>query len=144
MLNFKVVSISETNPRTGYQYAYQTWASYVETVSTTVDKDWQEHMGALNAAEYWKDTGKICISPGTSYVTQPDSADIATMRAQIEKVTKDYSWKAIYAADEEKFWEIINEMRETAIGLGYNEVVAVDMQSAQELKEAREAVLQGN
>lgn len=140
-LNFKVVSISETNPETGYPYAYQTWSSYVDTVSSSVDRDWQEHMGALNAAEYWEKTGRICISPGTAYATAADSKDVATMRTQIEKVTKEYSWSAIYAHSEEEFWEIIDEMRITAIGLGYNEVVAVDMQSAQELKEAREEVV---
>ncbi|MGN0432307.1 MAG: ABC transporter substrate-binding protein [Lachnospiraceae bacterium] len=141
MLNLKVVSLSETNPETGYPYAYQTWESYIDTVSGRMDKDWQEYMGALNAAEFWKSTGRICISPGTAYVTPADSHDIATMRLQIEKITKEYSWQAIYAADEEEFWSIIAEMRETAIGLGYSEVVAVDRQNATDLKAAREEVL---
>ncbi|MGN1158644.1 MAG: ABC transporter substrate-binding protein [Lachnospiraceae bacterium] len=141
-LNYKVVSLSEINPETGYQYAYQTWDSYVEEVSSPVDKDWQEHMGALNAADYWQSTGKVCISPGIFYSAPPDSSDIATMRAQIEEITKEYSWKAIYAEDEAEFQEIINEMREIAVGLGYNEVVAVDMQNAADLQAAREAAVQ--
>ncbi|MGN1146792.1 MAG: ABC transporter substrate-binding protein [Lachnospiraceae bacterium] len=137
-LNFKVVALSEINPETGYRYAYQTWDSYVEEVSSSVDKDWQDHMGASTAAEYWQNTGKICIAPGIAYSSPPDSSDIATMRTQIAEITKEYSWKAIYAADEAEFNEIIDEMRKTAVGLGYNEVVAVDMQNAADLKAARE------
>lgn len=139
-LNYKPVSLSEVNPDTGYRYAYQTWDSYVEEVSSPVDRDWQEHMGAVNAAEYWESTGKICIAPGIVYSAPPDSGDIATMRAQISEITKEYSWKAIYAESEEAFWQTVNEMREIAVGLGYNEVVEVDMQNAMQLKEARQNV----
>ncbi len=143
-LNYKAVSLSETNPETGYAYDYEVWDSYVDAVSNELDIDWQNHMGARNAADFWQKTGRMCISMGTSYARPQDSNDIATMRLQIEKITKDYSWKAIYADSEEEFNNIIHEMRNTAIGLGYDEVVAVDLKVAAELKAARQEILRGN
>lgn len=40
----------------------------------------------------------------------------------------------------EEFASIIKEMRESAVEFGYDEVVAVDMQNAADLKAAREEV----
>lgn len=140
-LNFKTVALSEIDLETGYPYDCQTWKSYVDLVSSPLDRDWQEHMGASTAAEFWKETGRICISPGASYAMPADSGDIATMRSQVEKVVKEYSWKAIYADSPEEFASIIKEMRESAIEFGYDEVVAVDMQNAADLKAAREEVM---
>lgn len=45
-LNYKTVALSEVNPQTGYPYDCQTWDSYVGLISSSVDRDWQEHMGA--------------------------------------------------------------------------------------------------
>ena len=64
------------------------------------------------------------------------------MHSQVEKVIKEYSWKAIYAKDAEEFASVIKEMRQKAEELGYREVVAVDMQNAEELKKAREEILE--
>ena len=78
----------------------------------------------------------------TQWFAMPaDSGDIATMRSQVEKVVKEYSWKAIYADSPEEFASIIKEMRESAVEFGYDEVVAVDMQNAADLKTAREEVM---
>lgn len=64
------------------------------------------------------------------------------MRSQVEKVVREYSWKGIYANDAEEFASVIKEMRERAEELGYQKVVAVDMQNAAGLKEAREEILE--
>lgn len=138
-LNFKVVALSEINPETGFPYAYAAWDSYMEETATELDRDWQAHMGAANALLFWQQTGRICVEPGTDYAAEPDPGDIATMRAQIEKITQEYSWKAIYAEDEEEFDSLIEQMRKMAKGLGYDQVVAVDLENARELKEARQA-----
>ncbi|TAH64597.1 MAG: extracellular solute-binding protein [Anaerolineaceae bacterium] len=136
-LGFKIVSISEMNPATGYTYTQETWPSYIEVTSTSIDIDWQNHMGASNATEYWKKNNQICISPGTDYAAPPDSTDIATMRSQITEISKEYSWKAIYAKDDADFNAIIAEMRTIVEGLGYYDVVKVDMDNAAALKAAR-------
>lgn len=49
-------------------------------------------------------------------------------------------WFAMTADSPEEFASIIKEMRESAVEFGYDEVVAVDMQNATDLKAAREEV----
>lgn len=137
LLGYKIVSLSEINPITGYTYSQETWPSYIEATSTSIDKDWQEHMGASNANEYWKKNNQICISPGTDYSAPADSIDIATMRTQISEITKGYSWDAIYAKDDAEFDALISEMRTIVEGLGYYEVVSFDMNNSAALKAAR-------
>ncbi len=140
-LSYKCVSLSEVNPETGYTYTHATWDSYIELTSTEVDKDWQKHMDAKNAADYWKKTDRMCVSVGTDFATPADSTDIATMRSQIGEITKEYSWKAIYADNKDSFDSTISEMRQIVEGLGYDDVVAVDLENCAALKEARQKVL---
>lgn len=140
-LNYRTTSSGEINPDTGVPYLYTEWESYQELSSNPVTKDWQEKMGAINAIEFFKSKKQIVTSPGSGYAAPADSSEIATLRAQCGAVIVENSWKAVFAKDQAEFDSIVKNMQDTVIGLGYNDVLAVDMANAQAEKEARAAVL---
>jgi multiple sugar transport system substrate-binding protein/putative aldouronate transport system substrate-binding protein len=43
----------------------------------------------------------------------------------------------VFAADENEFNSLLKEMQDTVIGLGYDKVLAVDMQNAKDQNAAR-------
>lgn len=141
-LNYKTVSDGEINSETGFPYNYQLWDSYTKLSLTDIESDWQAHMGAKNAAEFFETNNMIVVSPGSGYANAPEASDITTIRSQIKATVVEYSWKAVFAKDEAEFNALVKEMQDTAIGLGYNDVLAVDMANVEAQKQARIAVTQ--
>lgn len=138
-LNYKAISAGEINPETGVLYDYTLWDSYAEMNTNSVLLDWQEHMGAKNPFEYFSN-GKMVASAGCGYAPPADSTDIATLREQCKATVVEYSWKAVFAKDEAEFQANIDEMKRIVNGLGYADVVAVEMENTAQQKAAREAV----
>ncbi len=136
-LNYKVLSDGEINPETGYPYNYQLWESFISTTLTDIDKDWQDHMKAPNAAEFFNTNNQIVVSPGSGYAIPSEDSNIKTLRSQIKATIVEYSWKAVFAKDEEEFNKYIKDMQETTTGLGYEEVLAFDLANVEQQKQAR-------
>ncbi len=135
-LNYKIVSSGEIDPRTNYPYDPTLWDSYAELNSNDVFADWQEHMGASNATEYINSNGQAMTSPGISFTPEADSTEISTLRSQISSVVVENSWQAVFASSEDEFNQYIDTMIETAKGLGYDQVYAVDEANAQAKRDA--------
>lgn len=140
-LNVNTVLPIDVNPETGYPYAYTMWESYIEENTNPVKDDWSENMGgALSTVEYLRENDQILVAPGASYVAPEDSSEISTLRNQVKSTVVEYSWRMIFAKDEAEFDSLLAEMQEIAIGLGYEQVLEVDMASALEQNEQRQAV----
>ncbi|MGI6255974.1 MAG: ABC transporter substrate-binding protein [Acutalibacter sp.] len=129
--SYKIVSAGEINPDTGYTYDPTLWDSYSELNTNPVLEDWQEHMGASNPVEFINENNQQMTSPGISFVSEPDSTEIETLRSQINSVVIENSWKAVFAASEDEFNSYIDNMIETTKGLGYDDVFAVDKANAE-------------
>jgi len=140
-LNYRTTSAGEINPENGFPYLHTMWDSYQEINTNPVIEDWQEKMGASNAVEYFTEKNQIVTSAGSGFAAPADSSEIATLRAQCGTIIMDYSWRAVFATDEAEYNSLVKEMQETAIGLGYEDVLAVDMANAEAEKQARLAVL---
>jgi multiple sugar transport system substrate-binding protein/putative aldouronate transport system substrate-binding protein len=136
-LNFQTVSATDINPKTGYPYNYTLWDSVLEANKTALDTDWQNKMGAKTTLEYLKNNDKILVAPGSSYVAPPEETEITTLRAQCREIIKEDSWKMVFAANEDEFNSILADMQKTVKGLGYDQVLAVDMQNAKDQNDAR-------
>ncbi len=95
-------------------------------------------MGATNASEFINSNGEAMTSPGISFAPEADSTEIATLRSQVNSVIVENSWQAVFASSEEEFNQYIDTMVETAKGLGYDDVFAVDKANA----EAKQAAWQ--
>jgi multiple sugar transport system substrate-binding protein/putative aldouronate transport system substrate-binding protein len=140
-LNYKIISAGEVNPDTGFPYDYNLWDSYTQKSLTDIEKDWQTHMAAKNAVDFFAQNNQIVVSPGSGYSTPAEASDITTIRNQIQEVIKEYSWKSVFAKNEAEFNQYIKDMQDTAMGLGYDAVLAVDKENAEAQKQARAAVI---
>lgn len=140
-LNYKSVSDGEINPETSFPYNYQLWDSFAKDNATDIDQDWQKYTGAKNPVEYFSSKNEMLVSPGSGYATPEETSDITAIRSQCKAAIVDYSWKAVYASNEKEFNSIIKKMQDTCNGLGYKDVLAVDMKNVQDQKDLRKEVL---
>jgi putative aldouronate transport system substrate-binding protein len=140
-LNFSAVLPIDEDPTTGFPYSYKLWPSYQETVANPLTEDWSGHMGgATTTMEYLQSNGMLTVAPGASFTVPTDESQIETMRNQVKASIIEYSWKMAFAKDDAEFDSLQAEMQETVNGLGYEEVLEVDMANAKAQNEARVAV----
>ena len=140
-LNFNPVMQNDIAPN-GYPYSYLMWDSVVNREVTALDRSWREYMHADSTMEYLSQNNMMIIAPGCSYTIPMESAEISTMRSQCTTIILDYSWRMIFAEDEEAFYALLATMQEKVKSLGYDEVYAVDLQNALRQNEARQKSLE--
>ena len=96
--------------------------------------------GHATTMEYLRANDMILVGTGASYVAPQESAEVETIRNQVKAVIVENSWKMAFAADEAEFESLLTTMRETALGLGYETVLEVDMTNAKDQNTKREEV----
>lgn len=141
-LNFKAVNWLDVNPDTGVCYNYAMWDSVIEEDTSAFVTDWQEFTGAKTTMEYLTEHGQVIVAPGSGYVAQSESTQIAALRRQCSSNIVDYSWRMVFAKDEAEFEALLAELQNTVERLGYEQVLEYDMKCALEQNEARETVVE--
>lgn len=132
-LNFKALSPVDIDPKTKEPYMTVMWSSVLEQNDTPVDLDWQNYAGgAKTSIEFLKSRNALAVAPGTSYIAPEEDTDITVLRSQCREVIIDRSWKMVFAENEAEFDRLLNDMQDTVNGLGYEQVLAVDMQNARD------------
>lgn len=140
-LNVNTVLPIDINPDTGYPYAYTMWESFINEHTDPVKEDWSAHMGgALSTVDYLLENDQILVAPGASYVAAEDTSEISTLRNQVKSTIVEYSWRMVFANNEEEFNTLLTEMQDIANGLGYEQVLEIDMASAKDQNAQRESV----
>ena len=140
-LNVDTVLPIDINPETDHPYAYTMWESYLTGNSNPVKEDWMENMGGFNSTvDYLIEHDQILVAPGASYLIPEDTSEISTLRNQVKSTIVEYSWRMVFANNEEEFNTLLAEMQDIAIGLGYEQVLEVDMTSAEDQNAQRETV----
>ena len=128
-LNYYPVTKNEISPK-GFPYYYTLWESVQNMTQSQLEKDWSEVMGALNTLEYLEKNNKVMVAPGTSFISPVETNEITTLRNQCKKIIVDLSWKMVFAQDEDTFYRLQKEMQDTVLALGYESVLAKDMENA--------------
>ncbi len=132
-LNFKPLSPVDIDPRTNEPYLTVMWSSVLEKNNTKLDLDWQNYAGgAKTCMEFLKSIDALLVAPGTSYIASEESSDITILRNKCKSVIIDHSWKMVFADTQAEFDRLLKDLRETVNGLGYQQVLAVDMQNARQ------------
>lgn len=139
-LNYKPVVQSDLT-KAGFPYAYQLWDSVKEMENTELDNAWKEYMKADSTMEYLTEHNMIVVSPGCNYVYPTENSEIATKRSQCRNIIVEYSWKMIFAEDEDEFYRLQQTMQNKVKSLGYNEVCAFDLKAAQEKTKAQAEII---
>ncbi|MGN0152002.1 MAG: ABC transporter substrate-binding protein [Wujia sp.] len=138
-LNYKAVGLVDRTPDDSMCYNYLKWDDYQAKTATTLSNDWSEHNdGATNTIDLLKEKNKLLVLPGTNYATPEYSTDINTIKGQCKQIIVEYSWKMVFAENEDEFNALFQEMKETAEGLGFNDVLAVDKQNCEDQYKAFE------
>lgn len=136
-LNFPTVLPSDTNPDSGFPYSYTLWDSVLEMNKTALDTDWQTRMGAKTTLEYLNNKSQILVAPGCAYVAPAEDSEITAVRGQCKAIIVEYSWKMVFASNDDEFNSLLKEMQDTVKGLGYDQVLAVDMKNARDQNDSR-------
>ncbi|WP_062518112.1 extracellular solute-binding protein [Demequina gelatinilytica] len=140
-LNVSAVLPNDTDTTTGYPFSYKFWPSYQALVETPLSEDWSAEMGgAATTMDYLRDNDKLLVAPGASFVVPTDTSEIETLRNQIKAIVVQYSWQMVFAKDDAQFESLLSELQSTADGLGYQQVLEVDMANAQAQNDARVAI----
>ena len=140
-LNIASVLPIDVDPATGFPYSYTFWPTYQAATSNTLTADWSSNMGdATSTMEYLKANDQLLVAPGASYAAPADESEIETLRNQVKEIIKQYSWQLVFAADDAQYDSLLAELIETANGLGYEQVLEVDMANAKSQNDARIAV----
>lgn len=145
-LNFKALSLVDIDPNNNEPYMLNMWSSVLAGNTTALDTAWQEWAGgAKTTLEFLESKDALSVAAGTSYTAPEESSDITTLRNQCKEVIVDNSWKMVFAKDEAEFNSLLKDMQDTVKGLGYEEVLAVDMENAKAEAQSRiEAVEEYN
>lgn len=132
-LNYKAAGFVDTNEETGMCYNYQRWADYQERIATPLSESWAAVNGeGQTAIEYLDSNNLLTVTPGSSWGVPEYTTDISTIKEQCKQVIVQNSWKMVFAKDEAEFNSLLKDMQDTANGLGYEEVLAVDKQNCED------------
>lgn len=142
-LNFKSVNVQDTDPKTGEAYNWKSWETTLADDENSLFADWQDHMGASSSMEYLRANDMITVSAGTAYSIPASTADITTIRKQCKSAIVSASWNMIFAESDEDFEEQLAQMKQTAYALGFDQVLEVDNQNANDFDEARQQAIAG-
>ncbi|XID93310.1 extracellular solute-binding protein [Paenibacillaceae bacterium WGS1546] len=127
------------NPITGEPYDYQLWSSELAKPTDKVEESWRTAMNAASAVDYLKKNDKLAVQKaiftGEAPATLP--ADLEQKRGLVATVIKEYSWKMMFAKNDEDFEKLKNEMIAKAKGLGYDDVLAFNMEQNKKVFEFR-------
>lgn len=141
-LNVSVVLPTSENPDTGFPFNYTMWPSYQALVETPLSESWSAAMGgAASGIEYLQENDQLAVAPGASYTTPADSSQTETQRNQVKAAIVQTSWQMVFARDLNEYESLWSTLQRTAAGLGYEDVLAFDMENARAQDDARQAIL---
>ena len=137
-LNFPAVAPTDKDPNTGYSYSYNAWPSVLAMNNSSLDKDWQAHMGnAQTAMEYLKKNHKLLVAPGSSYIIPDEKSELSTLRGQAKTEIVNSSWKMVFVKNDSTFNSDLKKMQSTLKGLDYKKILNVDLKNAKDQNKAR-------
>ncbi|EWS80091.1 ABC transporter substrate-binding protein [Brachybacterium phenoliresistens] len=141
-LNVTTVIGNDEDPETGFPFNYKMWETYQATAANPLTEDWAGRMGGhATTMEYLQANDMLAVGAGASYVAPEDSSEISTIRNQVKAVIVESSWKMAFAKDQAEFDALLAEMQSTADGLGYQQVLEVDMANAKDQDALRKEVV---
>lgn len=141
-LNVSTVLPKSVNPDTGLPFSYTMWPSYQALVETPLSADWSERMdGASSGIDFLQSHDQLSVAPGASYTAPADPSQIETQRNQVKAAIIQTSWQMVFAKDEAEYDSLWSNLQSTASGLGYDDVLAFDMDNAKAQNDARQAIV---
>lgn len=143
--NFKMNNttwgIDSPNPDSnGETYNYKMWESFATEAGSDIEADWRDHTGNAYIDQCF-DKVDYRFSPGTMYAESPKSDELTAVWNQVAECIKTNSWKAIYAASDDEFNSIVDNMISEAESYGYDQCVEFQQNEATLRAQAENAAM---
>lgn len=122
-MNNTSLKVSNINPNTNEPYDWNSWSSVLEDNPNPVDKSWREAVGALTPHELLEKNGQIAVN---QQLPEPAAIMDQTLNQklnQVATVIKQYSWRMVFAKNDQDYDKLKTEMINKAKGLGYDELI---------------------
>lgn len=134
-MNIEPIQSTSINPKTKEAYDYKLWASYLAHSPTRLVSDWRNRMGALTPKEYFVKHNKLVVADAVFTGRAPDLMDKALeqKKGQVSAVIREYSWKIVFARDQDEFSSLLREMISKAKSRGYDELLSWNINQAEKL-----------
>ncbi len=114
----------------GERFNEETWDSYQSISGYDIAEDWISVTGSKNRQEYMQNRtvegfdSPYIIVPASDYAESRKSADLLKKWNQVIDCIKSYSWKAIYATNDNAYNLLIEQMIKNCNNYGYAECLA--------------------
>lgn len=139
-INFSPVSGDCVNTDSnGETYNNTSWASYNDTLHYDILDDWREFSGFTTFDEYLSAKPHV-IAVGTDFVMAERDDNLELEYQQVTNAIKDYSWKAIFAANDAEYDQIVQTMIDETKSYGYDNVCTFYIAEAAKRKAAEDTV----
>jgi putative aldouronate transport system substrate-binding protein len=130
-INNTTITSMMINPQTNEPYNREMWSSSLNHNPNQVESSWREAMGAKTQKDYYTNNNMVAVTKQTftGQAPIPLPTDIQQKQNEVGKVIKEYSWKMVIAKNDDEFNKMKQQMLDKAKGLGYDEVVAHQVDS---------------
>lgn len=139
--NDTIVQQKDINPENGESFYSENWTSTIKNNYGVVAQQWTARFGAASPAEYLKNNGLLDVFVKTDYVAGEESEQLLMIREKCAGLIKEYSWKMVFAENEEKFLEDWNTLVALLDKNGYEQVEAADLAIIEQMRERRKDLM---
>lgn len=139
--NDTIVEQKDINPETGESFYSENWTNTIKNNYGVVSQQWTAHFAASSPAEYLENNGLLDVYMKTDYVADEESEQLLIIREKCSGLIKEYSWKMIFAENEQQFLEYWDTLSSLLYQNGYKEVEAADVEIIKEMRIRREELL---
>ncbi len=126
-LNYKSVGVLNKDEDTGISYNYLTWDDYKKKTATKLSQSWQAYYNtSLLPIEYLSNKNMLMIFPGDNIAMPDYSPELVAIKEKCRQIIIDYSWKMVFAKDDEKFESYFKDMVKMVKSIGFDKVFEED------------------
>jgi len=139
--NDTIIQQKDINPETGESFYSENWTNTIKNNYGVVSQQWTGHFAAASPAEYLKNNGLMDVYVKTDYVAEEESEQLLLIREKCAGLIKEYSWKMIFAENEEQFLKYWDTMLNLLDQNGYEQVEAADLEIIGQMRLRRNELL---
>lgn len=139
--NDTMVQLKDINPETGESFYSENWTSTIVNNYGVVSQQWTNQFGAASPADYLKNNHLLDVYIKTDYVAGEESEQLLLVREKCAGLIKEYSWKMVFADNEEQFSDYWDTLLVLLDKNGYQQVEEADLNIIEQMRIRREELL---
>ncbi len=118
-INNTTWSLDAVNPESGEAYNCDKWASMQGDAACDMEADWRTY-NKVNSTDEYLEAHPYKVAVGTTYKEGSKDDDLKVIWNQVTECIVQYTWQAMYAADDATFDKLVDEMRTLTAEYGYD------------------------